>query len=184
MDRAPSMASISSTPPTSTAAARARAGRSDHRELVRAGRRTARQGRPRHQGVRADDRLAERGRLSALHIRRACDDSLRRLQTDHIDLYQFHHVDAARRGTKCGRRWRSSSAGQGHLRRERQFAGWHIAQANEAARRRGTSWASCASRASTIWWTARWSSRSSLLPCLRPRLHSVVPAGRRSSAAH
>src|ERR1700752_1217287 len=25
------------------------------------------------------------GRLSALHIRRACDESLRRLQTDHID---------------------------------------------------------------------------------------------------
>ena len=32
-------------------------------------------------------------RLSALHIRRACDDSLRRLQTDHIDLYQMHHID-------------------------------------------------------------------------------------------
>src|SRR5450759_4479471 len=27
-------------------------------------------------------------RLSALHIRRACEESLRRLQTDHIDLYQ------------------------------------------------------------------------------------------------
>ena len=33
------------------------------------------------------------GRLSALHIRQACDDSLRRMQTDHIDLYQMHHVD-------------------------------------------------------------------------------------------
>src|SRR5690606_24089102 len=32
-------------------------------------------------------------RLSALHIRRACEDSLRRLGTDHIDLYQMHHVD-------------------------------------------------------------------------------------------
>src|SRR6266508_4449322 len=32
-------------------------------------------------------------RLSALNIRRACDESLRRLQTDHIDLYQMHHVD-------------------------------------------------------------------------------------------
>jgi aryl-alcohol dehydrogenase-like predicted oxidoreductase len=31
--------------------------------------------------------------LSAYHIRKACDDSLRRLQTDHIDLYQMHHVD-------------------------------------------------------------------------------------------
>ena len=33
------------------------------------------------------------GKLSALHIRQACDDSLRRMQTDHIDLYQMHHVD-------------------------------------------------------------------------------------------
>jgi aryl-alcohol dehydrogenase-like predicted oxidoreductase len=32
-------------------------------------------------------------RLSAYHIRRACEASLRRLQTDHIDLYQMHHVD-------------------------------------------------------------------------------------------
>ena len=31
--------------------------------------------------------------LSALHIRRACEASLRRLQTDHIDLYQMHHLD-------------------------------------------------------------------------------------------
>ena len=33
------------------------------------------------------------GRLSAYHIRKACEDSLRRLQTDHIDLYQMHHFD-------------------------------------------------------------------------------------------
>src|SRR5215469_5619408 len=32
-------------------------------------------------------------RLSAYHIRRACEASLRRLQTDHIDLYQMHHID-------------------------------------------------------------------------------------------
>ena len=31
--------------------------------------------------------------LSAYHIRKACEESLRRLQTDHIDLYQMHHVD-------------------------------------------------------------------------------------------
>ena len=31
--------------------------------------------------------------LSAYHIRKACEDSLKRLKTDHIDLYQMHHVD-------------------------------------------------------------------------------------------
>jgi aryl-alcohol dehydrogenase-like predicted oxidoreductase len=32
-------------------------------------------------------------RLSARHIRRACEESLVRLRTDHLDLYQMHHVD-------------------------------------------------------------------------------------------
>jgi len=31
--------------------------------------------------------------LSAYHIHQACDDSLRRLNTDHIDIYQMHHYD-------------------------------------------------------------------------------------------
>src|SRR4051794_37788219 len=33
------------------------------------------------------------GKLSALNIRRALDASLRRLQTDYVDIYQFHHID-------------------------------------------------------------------------------------------
>ncbi len=37
--------------------------------------------------------LPHRRGLSALHIRRACDASLRRLRTDTIDLYQMHHID-------------------------------------------------------------------------------------------
>src|SRR5512145_667141 len=41
---------------------------------------------------RMGDGVNER-RLSAYHIRRACEESLRRLQTDHIDLYQMHHID-------------------------------------------------------------------------------------------
>src|SRR5215475_6876880 len=32
-------------------------------------------------------------RLSAYHIRRACEASLGRLKTAHIDLYQMHHID-------------------------------------------------------------------------------------------
>src|SRR3712207_5048279 len=33
------------------------------------------------------------GKLSALNIRRALDASLKRLQTDYVDVYQFHHID-------------------------------------------------------------------------------------------
>ena len=33
------------------------------------------------------------GSLSALNIRQAVEGSLKRLKTDHIELYQMHHVD-------------------------------------------------------------------------------------------
>jgi len=39
-----------------------------------------------------DDR---KGGASAAYLRRACDDSLKRLDTDHIDLYQLHFPDAS-----------------------------------------------------------------------------------------
>ncbi len=58
------------------------------------------------------------GKLSALNIRQSSTPSLRRLQTDHVDLYQFHHVD---RGDPVGRDLagdrRRGAAGQGPLRR-------------------------------------------------------------------
>lgn len=77
------------------------------------------------------------GRLSALHIRNACDASLRRLQTDHLDLYQMHHVD---RDTPWEEIWQAMeqlvAAGKVLYVGSSNFAGWHIAQANEAARRR------------------------------------------------
>ncbi len=76
-------------------------------------------------------------KLSARHIRRACDESLRRLQTDHIDLYQMHHVD---RATPWEEIWQAMQVliQQGKIIYvgSSNFAGWHIAQANEVAKRR------------------------------------------------
>ena len=74
------------------------------------------------------------GRLSGYHIRRACEDSLRRLQTDHIDLYQMHHID---RQTPWEEIWQAME----QLVREGKilyvgssnFAGWNIAQAQALA---------------------------------------------------
>jgi aryl-alcohol dehydrogenase-like predicted oxidoreductase len=77
------------------------------------------------------------GRLSAHHIRKACEDSLRRLQTDHIDLYQMHHVD---RDTPWEEIWQAME----QLVREGKvvyvgssnFAGWQIATGNSVAKQR------------------------------------------------
>jgi aryl-alcohol dehydrogenase-like predicted oxidoreductase len=76
-------------------------------------------------------------RLSALHIKRACEASLRRLQTDYIDLYQMHHVD---RDTPWEEIWQAMEQlvqeGKVLYVGSSNFAGWHIAQANEIARQR------------------------------------------------
>jgi NDP-hexose 2,3-enoyl reductase len=76
--------------------------------------------------------------LSARNIRLACDASLKRLQTDWIDLYQMHHVD---RSTPWEEIWEAFSV----LRQQGKVlyfgssnhAGWHLVQAQETARRLG-----------------------------------------------
>lgn len=76
-------------------------------------------------------------RLSALHIRRACEESLRRLETDHIDLYQMHHID---RDTPWEEIWQAMDVlvqqGKVLYVGSSNFAGWHIARASETARSR------------------------------------------------
>ena len=75
--------------------------------------------------------------LSARNIRRACDASLKRLQTDHIDLYQMHHVD---RNTPWDEIWEAMETlrAQGKILYvgSSNFAGWHIAKAQGVARER------------------------------------------------
>lgn len=77
-------------------------------------------------------------RLSALNIRRAVDASLKRLQTDYIDIYQFHHVD---RLTPFEEIWQAVEVlvQQGKIlyAGSSNFPGWKIAQANETAARTG-----------------------------------------------
>ena len=72
--------------------------------------------------------------LSAHHVRRACDESLKRLRTDRIDLYQMHHID---RATPWEELWQAMeqlvAAGKILYVGSSNFAGWQIAQAQGAA---------------------------------------------------
>jgi NDP-hexose C3-ketoreductase / dTDP-4-oxo-2-deoxy-alpha-D-pentos-2-ene 2,3-reductase len=85
---------------------------------------------------RMGDGPNDRG-LSAYHIKRACEESLRRLRTDHIDLYQMHHID---RDAPWEEVWQAME----QLVREGKvvyvgssnFAAWNIAQANCLAAQR------------------------------------------------
>jgi len=75
--------------------------------------------------------------LSGVNIRRACEASLKRLQTDHIDLYQMHHID---RTASWDEVWEAMETlveqGKVTYVGSSNFAGWHIARANEAAKSR------------------------------------------------
>ena len=78
------------------------------------------------------------GKLSALNIRHALDASLKRLKTDYVDLYQFHHID---RDTPWEEIWQAMEVAtqQGKIlyAGSSNFAGWHIAKAQGVARSRG-----------------------------------------------
>jgi aryl-alcohol dehydrogenase-like predicted oxidoreductase len=73
-------------------------------------------------------------RQSARHIRQACEASLKRLQTDYLDLYQMHHID---RETPFDEIWQAMELlvrqGKVVYVGSSNFAGWHIAQAQAAA---------------------------------------------------
>ena len=77
--------------------------------------------------------------LSARHVIRACEDSLKRMRTDYIDLYQMHHVD---RSTPWEELWQAMDllVAQGKVRYvgSSNFAGWHLVKAQEAANRRNS----------------------------------------------
>ncbi|POX55108.1 aldo/keto reductase [Streptomyces sp. Ru71] len=113
--------------------------------------------------------------LSALHIRRACEASLRRLRTDHIDLYQMHHID---RNTPWEEVWEAFSV----LRQQGKvlyfgssnFAGWHIAQAQEAARSRHLLGLVCEQSRYNL--MTRWAELE-VLPAARAYGLGVIPWG-------
>ncbi len=75
--------------------------------------------------------------LSALAIRQQCDASLKRMQTDYIDVYQMHHID---RDAPWDELWEAFDVlkAQGKILYvgSSNFPGWGIAQANEQAERR------------------------------------------------
>jgi aryl-alcohol dehydrogenase-like predicted oxidoreductase len=77
------------------------------------------------------------GRLSALNIRNAVEASLKRLKSDHIDLYQMHHIDL---NTPWEEIWQAMETlvqqGKVLYIGSSNFAAWHIVRANEAAKAR------------------------------------------------
>ena len=79
------------------------------------------------------DDVNDRG-LSARHIRMACEASLKRLNVDHIDLYQMHHIDRAAPAEEI---WQAMdqliSQGKITYVGSSNFPGWKIAQMNEKA---------------------------------------------------
>ena len=128
-------ASRCSTPPTSTAAA---GGSEEFLGEVLA--RPPRPGRARHQvrppgrrhGLRPGRR---RARAAGAYVRRAVEESLRRLRTDHIDLYQLHTPDPVTPIEETLAALHELVV-EGKVRYigSSNFAGWQLAEADHVAR--------------------------------------------------
>ena len=75
--------------------------------------------------------------LSLYKIRRHLEGSLRRLQTDHVELYQMHHID---RRTPWDELWEAFETevrlGKVDYIGSSNFAGWHLVKAQAAAKER------------------------------------------------
>jgi aryl-alcohol dehydrogenase-like predicted oxidoreductase len=75
--------------------------------------------------------------LSTFKIRRHLENSLRRLQTDHVELYQMHHID---RRTTWEELWGALenvvNQGKADYIGSSNFAGWHLVKAQAAAKER------------------------------------------------
>ena len=112
--------------------------------------------------------------LSARKIIQGCERSLRRLQTDHLDLFQMHHID---RRCPFDEIWQAMETlvAQGKILYvgSSNFAGWDIATACLTAHRRAISSASSPSRASTIF-TER-TLELEVLPACRHYGVGVIP---------
>ena len=78
--------------------------------------------------------------LSAYKIRKHCEGSLKRLQTDHIDLYQMHHIDRECPWDEIWDSFRTlKNQGKVVYAGSSNFAGWDIATACQEASKRGMS---------------------------------------------
>ena len=125
------------------------------------------------------------GGLSARHIRDACEASLRRLQTDHIDLYQMHHVD---RNAPWDEVWQAMEtlvdAGKGDLRRQQQLR--RLAHRAGERSREGAPLPRSRERAEPLQpRVAHGRARSAArVSRVRPRRDPVEPARRRHARRH